>query len=125
MTSVAGIVHALVDTPCVIATADWGMIPSYCLGLLKSALGASSHPAYQDGLRVNQESRKVCDREYRYRTLRNNSWVNFTIFFSTVRCQIKNPRTSCKRKFNFLFCDALFFVLFISADDIIIVILKA
>ena len=44
---------------------------------------------------------------------------------STVRHQIKNPRTSRKRKFNLFLSDVLlFFVLLVSADDIIIVILK-
>ena len=44
---------------------------------------------------------------------------------STVRRQIKIPRTSCIRKFNFLLHDVLFLVLLLSTDDIIIVILKA
>ena len=43
----------------------------------------------------------------------------------TVRRQIKNPRTSRKREFNFLFhCVLNFFVILLSADDTIIVILK-
>ena len=40
------------------------IIPSSCLGLLKNALGASTHPVFQDESLFNQEILKVGEVEY-------------------------------------------------------------